>query len=352
MVRFPNPRSRPPFHMHDMILRQPAFVGETLDRARRENFHAFLGTPRQLILTGCGTSFHAAMFGASVLQDAFRSAAVARAVHAYDLAYGEPVPSGAVVLGVSHSGSTPTTNRALGRARRAGLRTIGICGLPDSAMEKETSRTWVIGSTHDHSWANTMSYTTQLAAFASLAAHVGGPSWAHVERMTRRLPRLLEKALGCEGSIRRLASGVARRDRLTILGSDLDTITALEAALKIRETCSMPASGYHPEQFLHGPCLSVDARESMIMLRSRSDGKRFSEIRRSMRTFGAQVATVGEGKPVDVPLPRVHRVLRPILSIVPMQFLAYYVALARRANPDIMRTDIPRYRAGLGPLFH
>ena len=335
-----------------MILGQPAFVAETLGRADRENLDAFLGKSRHLIVTGCGTSFHAAMFGASIVQEALGSQAVVQAVHAYDLAFGEPASQGSVILGVSHSGSTPTTNRALHRARRAGLRTIGMCGLPDSPMEPETTRTWVIGSTHDHSWANTMSYTTQLAAFARLAAHVGGASWTVVGQETRRLPRLIEKALACEDGVRRLARGVARRDRVTILGGDLDAITALEAALKIRETCSMPASGYHPEQFLHGPCLSVDAHESVVMLQSRSDGKRFSEIRRSMRTFGARVATVGEGSQVDVELPRVHRVLRPIISIVPMQFLAYYVALARGANPDIMRTDILRYRAGLASLFH
>ena len=352
MARFPNPRSRPPFHMHDMILGQRAFVAETLDRARREDLADFLGKPRQLLVTGCGTSFHAAMFGASVLQEAFGSASVVRAVHAYDLAYGEPTPPGSVVLGVSHSGSTSTTNRALRRARRTGRRTIGICGLPDSAMEKETSHTWIVGSTHDHSWANTMSYTTQLTAFAFLAAQVGGASWSGVGRAVRGLPRILEETLACENPIRRLASGVARNDRVTFLGSDLDAITVLEAALKIRETCSLPASGYHMEQFLHGPCLSVDRHESVIMLRSRQDGKRSEEIRRSMQTFGARVATVGDGTPVDIRIPSVHRIIRPIVSIVPMQFFAYYAALARGANPDIMRTDIPRYRAGLEPLFH
>ncbi|HYS99822.1 MAG TPA: SIS domain-containing protein [Thermoplasmata archaeon] len=351
MVRFPNPRSAHPFHMHDMILGEPAFVAETLEHTKRANLDHFLGRARELIITGCGTSFHAAMYGAEVLQEAAGSARVVRAVHAYDLAFGVPPRRGSTVLGVSHSGSTPTTNRALRRARRAGCRTIGMCGLPDSDMEGETTQTWVIGSVHDHSWANTMSYTTQLTAFASIAANVAGPRWAGVQPGLRQLPRTLRTALRSEKVVRRLAKRAAERDRVTFLGSDLDAVTALEAALKIRETCSLPASGYHTEQFLHGPCLSIDRRESVVMLRSRVDGPRCEAIRRSMSRMGAPVTTIGDAAGADIRLPAVPRILRPIVSVVPLQFLAYYAALERHANPDIMRTDIPRYRAGLEPLF-
>jgi len=219
-------------------------------------------------------------------------------------------------------------------------------------MERETDRTWVIGSTHDRSWANTMSYTTQLTVLAALAARLGGPEWSGVRRGLRALPHSLETALESEVSIREIARGVARRDRVTFLGSGLDAITTLEAALKIRETCSLPASGYHMEQVLHGPCLSVDRRESVVMLRSRDDGARAEAIRKSLVRFGARVTTIGEASDAEIRLPATERVLRPIVSIVPLQFLAYYSALERHANPDIMRTDIPRYRAGLEPLFH
>ena len=352
MVHFSNPRTRHPFHMHDMIRGQPAFVEEALERTGGADLGPFVGRSRELIVTGCGTSFHAAAYGARVLQEAVGSRGVVRAVHAYDLAYGLRPSRGATVLGVSHSGSTPTTNAALRRAARGGARTLGLCGLPGSDMERETDRTWVIGSTHDRSWANTMSYTMQLAVFAALAARLGGPEWSGVRRGLRALPHSLETALECEVSIREIARGVARRDRVTFLGSGLDAITALEAALKIRETCSLPASGYHMEQLLHGPCLSVDRRESVVMLRSRDDGARAEAIRKSMMRFGALVTTIGEASDAEIRLPSTERFLRPIVSIVPLQFLAYYSALERRANPDIMRTDIPRYRAWLEPLFH
>ncbi len=88
------------------------------------------------------------------------------------------------------------------------------------------------------------------------------------------------------------------------------------------------------------------------MLRSRDDGPRSLAIVRALKASRASVATIGESPRAELRLPATTRFLRPILSIVPMQFLAYYAALARRANPDIMRTDIPRLRAGVEALFH
>ncbi len=348
MVSFPKPRSRPPYHMHDMILGQPEYVRETLTRLREADASSFLGDPRHLVVTGCGTSFHAALYGARVLQSRLGTDTVVEAIHAYDLIHGSLPEDGGTVLGVSHSGSTSTTNRALAVARRSGATTLALCGLPSSPMEEVADRVIVIGSTHDHSWANTMSYTTQLTAFAWLAGVARNGLAAEVEE----LPRRMGKALDCEATMRRLSKRVAVRERITFLASGLDEITAQEAALKIRETCGLPASGYQTEQFLHGPFLSLDRKESVVALRSSDDGERAMTILRGLAKTGASVTTIGEARGVDVPLPRINRVLRPILSVIPMQFLAYYAALEKRTNPDIMRSDERRYRAGLEPLFH
>src|SRR6266508_1792868 len=113
MVRFPDPRTGHPFHMHDMIRGQPAFVHEALERVDGADLDAFIEHGRDLIVTGCGTSFHAATYGARVLQDAVGSSCVVRAMHAYDLAYGLRLSRDATVLGVSHTRSTATRSRAL-----------------------------------------------------------------------------------------------------------------------------------------------------------------------------------------------------------------------------------------------
>src|SRR2546425_4897001 len=168
MVAFPDPRRRHPFHMHDMILGQPAFVAEALRRTAAGDGSSFLGSPRRLVLTGCGTSFHAAMYGARVFQEVMPSVPVL-AIHAYDLAYGPFVPAKATVLGVSHSGSTPTTNRALRRAHRRGCRTLAVCGLAGSAMGRVADRTVGIGPAPPPAGGDTMSYTTPLPALPALS---------------------------------------------------------------------------------------------------------------------------------------------------------------------------------------
>ena len=351
MVRFPNPRSRHPFHMHDMIRGQPAFVRETLDRLHEVDARAFLGTARNLVVTGCGTSFHAAMIGARMLQEALGDETAVHAVHAYDLLHGFVLPADCSVLGVSHSGTTSTTNDALGLARRSGVTTRGLCGLPGTRMAEVAESMLVIGSVHDHSWANTMSYTSQLTAFARLAEAVSPEPRYLLPAGVDAVPDLLQETLRCEVRVRRLARAAARSRRLTFLGSGLDDVTALEAALKIRETCSFPASGYHIEQFLHGPFLSLDRRESVIALRSNDDDEREAEILRGLERTGAAVTTIGEAADADIRLPAADRLVRPIVSVVPLQFVAYYAALAKKANPDIMRSDLPRYRSGLAPLF-
>src|SRR2546430_4828112 len=111
MVSFPDPRSRHPFHMHSMIHAQPAYAEEAIDRVWKSDFGKSLSRSHHLVLTGCGTSFHAAMYAAKILQDALGTRCVVEAIHAYDLAFGPLPPGKATVLGVSHTGSPPTPNR-------------------------------------------------------------------------------------------------------------------------------------------------------------------------------------------------------------------------------------------------
>src|SRR5438132_2471025 len=281
MTAFPNARGRHPFHMHDMIGSQPTRVEEAIQRVRASDFGSSLARARHLVLTGCGTSFHAAMYGARVLQAAARAGNVVEAVHAYDLANRPYPPGRATILGVSHSGTTPTTNQALARAKRAGHRVLGVCGLPDTKMEEIVRRTLVIGSMHDRSWANTMSYTTQLAAFAALASHQRRDR-VDLTRGISRMPQVIRKTLETERAIVEIARPIARRDKITFRGAGVDEITAFEAALKIRETCGLAASAYHPEQFLHGPFLSLDRNESIVFLRGRRVRQRADLARREV----------------------------------------------------------------------
>jgi glucosamine--fructose-6-phosphate aminotransferase (isomerizing) len=336
--------------MYDMIFSQPDAAEEAIRRVQASGFARTISRARHLRLTGCGTSFHAAMYGRMVLQSALGSGRLVESVHAYDVAHETNPSRSATLVAVSHSGNTPTTNRAAARAKRAGLRVLGVCGLPGSPLEDIADQVLVIGSMHDRSWANTMSYTSALSAFAALASQVE-PKLPGLARGIRGISKRMRTALTTDREVRALARSVARADRITFLGAGGDEITALEAALKIRETCGLTASAYHPEQFLHGPFLSVERNEPVIALRNREEGERADVLRRALTKSGAKVTTVGEHPSASISLPAVHPYLRPIVSVVPLQLLSYYAAVARHANPDIMRTDIPRLRAGAAALF-
>src|SRR5207245_9448428 len=137
-----------------------------------------------------------------------------------------------------------------------------------------------------------------------------------------QIPAALHKAIACEDSVHRFANRVAAKRRVTFLASGWDDVTAVEAALKIRETCGLPASGYHMEQFLHGPFLSLDSSEAIVVLRGAEDGRRTETIMGALRETGATLEAIGDRPGRAIGLPRVHAFLRPIASVVPMQFLA------------------------------
>src|SRR5688500_15675083 len=112
VVAFSERRQRHPFYMHSMIHSQPDAIREALDRVPANRPEGLSRRTPRLVLTGCGTSFHGAMYGARILQSVEGGQGLVEAIQAYDLAYGK-MPRKATVLGVSHSGTTPTTNRAL-----------------------------------------------------------------------------------------------------------------------------------------------------------------------------------------------------------------------------------------------
>src|SRR2546423_14911643 len=117
MAVFANARDRHPFHMHDMIRSQPARVEEAIRRVRASDFVLSVARARHLVLTGCGTSFHAAMYGTRILQAAAHAGAVVEAGHAHDLADRPPPSRGPTNLGGGHNGCAPTGEWGPGAAK-------------------------------------------------------------------------------------------------------------------------------------------------------------------------------------------------------------------------------------------
>jgi glucosamine--fructose-6-phosphate aminotransferase (isomerizing) len=345
-------RTGHPFHMHDAIYAQPG----ALRLVPRGNEQALAGAAERLramdhvLLSGVGTSWHAALVGELLLAHVGRLGYRARAIHAFDLAGSwPPAPARTGVVVVSHRGSARSPRAVLERAATGvgiavtGKGTDGLDGAAFTlrTVEQEASR------------AHTVSYTTTLALLALLAAEVGrDDAFRHA---VDGLPDHLALLLGQE-SWEDLAKRFAGRRRYWFVGGGPNIATALEGALKMSETSYATACGFNGEQFLHGPCAAMTSDDVLILVApSGPSHARGVDVARVAREVGTPVlAIVEEGDrelaalaAETIELAAVPELLSPILAVVPLQLLSYHLALESEANPDTMRAHEPAHGRAL-----
>ena len=340
--------------MYDAIYAQPGALrlvgrgnGDAIAKAAER-----LRAMDHVVLTGIGTSWHAALVGELMLAQVGRLGYRARAVHAFDLAgYGPPPVGRTGVIAVSHRGSARLVREALERAvtdEGVGVAVTGRGGdgLPRAEL---TLRTVEQEASHAH----TASYSSALALLALLAAEVGRDDG--FRRALDGLPDHLALLLGQE-SWEELAKRFAGRRRYWFVGGGPNTATALEGALKMSETSYAIASGFNCEQFLHGPLAAMTSEDLVILVAPAGPSHaRALDVARAARAVGTPVlAIVEEGDRELAPLAAetieiaaVPELLSPILAVVPLQLLSYHIALESGANPDTMRAHEPAYARAL-----
>lgn len=343
-----------PFHMHEAIHAQPQAVADTVDRvgADADRLADRIATGRRLFLVGIGTSHHAARVGEFLFRDA---GVDARAVHAFDLAlYGpEPTPDDCVI-GVSHRGSKRYTNQAMDRARQAGAATLMISGEDGARQGSADAILRTVGQ--EPSSAHTVSYTTAVAALATLAVHTARhrdvTAVASDTFLRGDLPAALTAALGTENQLESLARTHAGRRRIWLTGSGPNAVTADEIALKIKETSYLQAEGMSVETLLHGPFCGVEAEDLFVLITPSGPGRdRTAELAHLIGELGAACLVVGDESAEGVGpasadrivVPHVPETLSPLTCVVPLQLFAYHLACTRGTNPDSFRADDPGF---------
>jgi glutamine---fructose-6-phosphate transaminase (isomerizing) len=343
------PRSGHPYHMHDAIYAQPGAL-RLLTRGQGPTLAAVaarLAAAPHVWLAGLGSSWHAALVGELLLARVGGLGLRARAVDAFDLVeYGTAADPGAVVA-VTHRGTNRYAAGALSRARAAGAAAVAITGKggdgPGGAelvlhtVEREASS------------AHTVGYTCALAMLAALAAAVGrDDDTAH---QLDAIPDQLALLLGQE-SWEELAARFGGRRRYWFIGGGPNVATAYEGALKLSETAWAPAVGLGCEQFLHGPWAALEPDDLVVLVAPPGPSHaRCLDVARVATTIGAPlVALVAEDDREIAPLaaetialPAVAELLSPIVAVVPLQLLAYHLAVKAGANPDTMRAEQPVY---------
>lgn len=347
--------------MYQTMHRQPAELRRLLETGWGQAGSAagLVAPSSRLFLVGIGTSYHAALVGEWLFRAVGRDA---RAVMSFDFAVYPDLyplrPDDAVVV-LAHSGTKTYTTHALERARAGGATAISIGSL---TAEHPGSRLVLRTVERERSAAFTASHTAAMFVLAQVAVVVGEregmPGISRLRGALEGLPAQVETVLARQDEVLDVAREAAKR-QVYATGAGPNAATALEAVIKAREAATGKIDALPLEQFLHGPLVTVDAGDLAVLVNVRganaATAARTAEVARVLDRIGARLWLVGQGVPT-VPgaavfeLPEVDELVSPILAVVPMQVLAYQMAVHRGANPDRFRRDDPRYDDAIGTI--
>ena len=346
----PPARAGHPYYMHDAIYAQPGAL-RLVARGQGEAIEAAAARLREMdrvLLTGVGTSWHAALVAELLFARVGRLGLRARAFHAFELAsYWTEPETRTATIAVTHRGTLPYAVAALTRAKAGGGVGVAITGKGAGAL---AAADWTLRTVdQEQSGAHTVSYTSALALLATLAAAVGGGGDA--AREVDAIPDMLALLLGQE-TWDDLAGRFADRHRYWFVGGGPNTATAYEAALKMGEAAHATSAGFNCEQFLHGAWAALEAEDAVFLVAPPGPShERCLAVARVVKEIGAPlIALVREDDREIAPLaaetiaiPEIDEMLSPILTVVPLQLFVYHTALRRGVNPDAMRSDQPAY---------
>jgi len=362
MPRF---RGRPPYLMSEMIAAEPALAERLIHRLSKDEvveplvsaIREMASAGRPILTTGCGTSEHAAMGVAALLNEALDLPAgrEVRAIQALDT-LARPLADG-LLIAISHEGGTQITNEALRVARAAGARTALITvggGSPGAGLAELVVRT----EEQDQSWCHTVGYLSPLLVGAVLAAHV---SRSRIDVLAIRA--LLDGADDPHAAAS-TASALASSDRLIVAGAGVDYVSARELALKLAEGARLPAAALELETVLHGHLAAATRWTGLVLLMTaQRDGpirERSARVLAAARALGVPAAAILSTEAAttipedDTPagrivLPRIGRIrgaAGSLLGAAPaLQLLAERVARARGVNPDTLGREDPAQAA-------
>ncbi|MCM2254350.1 MAG: glutamine--fructose-6-phosphate transaminase (isomerizing) [Vicinamibacteria bacterium] len=309
----------------------------------------------RVTLLACGTSWHAALVGKFLLEQIAR--VPAEVDYGSEFRYRQPlIGPGTLAVGISQSGETADTLAAFREAVSRGATGVAVCNVQGSMLTREAAGTLLTHAGPEIGVASTKAFTSQLVALGLLALQLGrlkGTLSAeacreHLLGLTR-IPHLMEQVLGCEKQAEELARGLVHATDFLYLGRGIHYPIALEGALKMKEISYIHAEGYPAGEMKHGPIALIDERLPVVALlpRGRGRDKMLSNVQ-EVKARGGRVIAVNAGADDDLravleerdavlPVPEAEEMWSPLLMTLPLQLLAYHVAV--RAGRDV---DQPR----------
>ncbi len=307
-----------------------------------------LSTVDRIILTGCGTSWHSALVGEYLIEELARIPVCVE--YASELRYrNPPIENNTLVFGITQSGETADTLAALRETKRKGHRTLAICNVVASSIAQAADGGVYLHAGPEIGVASTKAYTSQCCVLAMLALYFGRMRHLSFEggrriiEELRSLPAAVQQALACDSQVRQVAIKYQGATNVLYLGRQYNFPTALEGALKLKEISYVHAEGYPAAEMKHGPIALVDeATPSVFII---PHGTTYDKVMANMEEVKARggpiIAVASHNDPrveaiADdvIHVPQVPEILQPIVTVIPLQLLAYHIAILRGCDVD------------------
>ena len=313
-----------------------------------ENHEFDLGRIKRIVTMACGTSWHAGLVGEYMLEEHARIPVDVE--YASEFRYRNPVlEEGTLALAISQSGETADTMAALHEAKQRGVQTMGIVNAVGSTIARYTDFGLYLHAGPEIGVASTKAFTSQMVALAMFTLYMGRRRHLSVVQgrefleALRMLPEQVEQVLELNDEIKALAEAYGDARNFLYLGRGYQFPVALEGALKLKEVSYIHAEGYPAAEMKHGPIALIDDDMPVVVLAPRDPvyQKVVSNIEEMKARHARLIAVVSDDAPelqgrVDhlIRVPQTIPALLPVLTTVPLQLLAYHMAVLRGADVD------------------
>jgi glutamine---fructose-6-phosphate transaminase (isomerizing) len=305
---------------------------------------------RRIVIVACGTSYHAGLVGRYAIEEWARIPVEVEIASEYR--YRRPlVSANDLVIGVSQSGETADTLAAMRTARAGGASVLALCNVMGSQMTRDADGVLYTRAGTEIGVAATKTFVTQVVAFyllalrlAELRGVLAGDELTELIREVKHLPHQFAATLDAgTAELERIAADVYRRDFFMYLGRNAGLPIALEGALKLKEISYIATDAYAAGEMKHGPIALLDESTPVVAVATDSPvlEKMISNIQEVRARRARVIGIVSEGN-VEIAqhcddvirVPRSHAMLNPLLAVVPLQLLAYFIASHRGLNVD------------------
>jgi glucosamine--fructose-6-phosphate aminotransferase (isomerizing) len=303
---------------------------------------------KRLIILACGTSWHAGLIGEYMIEEYARIPVEVE--YASEFRYRNPIlDEGTMVLVISQSGETIDTLAAMREAQRKGARALGVVNVVGSTIARESDGGVYIHAGPEIGVASTKAFTSQVAVLALLTLTLGRQralsreAGIEMARELDRIPGKIEEILQRSDAVRVIAQKYGQRNNFIYLGRGTNFPVALEGALKLKEISYIHAEGYPAAEMKHGPIALIDENMPVVFLCPRDSA--YEKVVNNMMEVRARrgriiaIATEGDTEIARLAdhvifIPQTVSVLQPMLSVIPLQLLAYHIAVMRGCDVD------------------